>query len=530
MINDTNKALIYCRVSSPRQIKEGHGLENQEHRCRQYAVEKKLKVVEVFSEDESASGGLFDRPAMKELLNFLDRNQSERYFVIFDDLKRFARDVEVHFRLKTELVKLRAVKLRCLNFNFDDSPEGRFVETMFAACAQLEREQNKRQVIQKQKARLENGYWTFYPPAGYEYKKSRVHGKLLYQVHPLAETLGKVIEDFATNRLIGKVDVVRRLVELGILKESAPETTNFNFVRRLLSNPIYAGFIEYKPWQVPIRKGHHKAVITEEVHRLALNKMEKPERMPRNTDSLEWPLRRLVDCSICGKQYTGSANRSKNPDKHYPHYTCNNKYCTASPKNITKEIVEEKFLKLLKSIGADKPVLDLARAMILQMWKEKEKNFNTKKSNGLKRIGQIDVEIESFLSRIPKAKSESLVALYESKIDKLENEKKEIEKSLKNKKEPNLNEAIDLVLNFLGTPAEFWKYADLERKILIHSLIFIKNPEFSLETGFGTPNLSLPFYIKHYVMDQDDTLVEVEGVAPSSKRLKTAYCSKLSSG
>ncbi len=28
------KALIYCRVSSPKQKAEGHGLESQEHRCR----------------------------------------------------------------------------------------------------------------------------------------------------------------------------------------------------------------------------------------------------------------------------------------------------------------------------------------------------------------------------------------------------------------------------------------------------------------------------------------------------------------
>ena len=35
--NDKKKALIYCRVSAPRQKKEGNGLESQEHRCCQYA-------------------------------------------------------------------------------------------------------------------------------------------------------------------------------------------------------------------------------------------------------------------------------------------------------------------------------------------------------------------------------------------------------------------------------------------------------------------------------------------------------------
>ncbi len=68
----SNKALIYCRVSSERQVNEGHGLESQEHRCRQYALERKYEVLRVFK-DEGVSGGLTDRPAMNDLLQFLER-------------------------------------------------------------------------------------------------------------------------------------------------------------------------------------------------------------------------------------------------------------------------------------------------------------------------------------------------------------------------------------------------------------------------------------------------------------------------
>ena len=31
------KTVIYCRVSSDRQVREGHGLQGQEQRCRAYA-------------------------------------------------------------------------------------------------------------------------------------------------------------------------------------------------------------------------------------------------------------------------------------------------------------------------------------------------------------------------------------------------------------------------------------------------------------------------------------------------------------
>ena len=38
------RALVYCRVSSERQVNEGHGLDSQEQRCLAYAQGKGLTV------------------------------------------------------------------------------------------------------------------------------------------------------------------------------------------------------------------------------------------------------------------------------------------------------------------------------------------------------------------------------------------------------------------------------------------------------------------------------------------------------
>ena len=160
MTTEYTKAVIYCRVSSEKQVKDGNGLDSQEHRCREHASSLGLEVEEVFR-DEGISGGLFDRPAMHALIKYLDVNWQTKYVVIFDDLKRFARDVKVHLKLKSEFLG-RDAKLQCLNYNFDDSAEGEFVETIFAAQNELERKQNRRQVCQKMKARIERGYWCFF--------------------------------------------------------------------------------------------------------------------------------------------------------------------------------------------------------------------------------------------------------------------------------------------------------------------------------------------------------------------------------
>src|SRR5437870_11374933 len=94
-------ALTYCRVSSDRQKKEGHGLDSQEHRCREFAIQKGYGEPERVFPDSFTGGGDFRlRPAMRELLAYIDSKPYNRYVVIFDDLKRFARDTEFHLQLR----------------------------------------------------------------------------------------------------------------------------------------------------------------------------------------------------------------------------------------------------------------------------------------------------------------------------------------------------------------------------------------------------------------------------------------------
>jgi site-specific DNA recombinase len=151
------KALVYCRVSSSKQASEGHGLDSQEMRCRQYAERSGYEVEAVFPDDVSGGGDFMKRPGMVALLSYLDAQRARKdHVVIFDDLKRFARDTEFHIQLRRAFQR-RHARVECLNFRFDDTPEGKFVETIFAAQGELEREQNRRQVIQKMQARAARG-------------------------------------------------------------------------------------------------------------------------------------------------------------------------------------------------------------------------------------------------------------------------------------------------------------------------------------------------------------------------------------
>lgn len=187
------RAIIYCRVSSRQQETEGHGLESQESRCRKHAETRGYEVAATFPDTITGGGDFMKRPGMVALLSFLDAHPHERFVVIFDDLKRYARDVEFHLKLRREMDARRAVR-ECLNFNFDASPEGKFLETIVAAQGELEREQNGRQVAQKMRARMENGYWVHKAPIGYAYETAKGHGKVLKIVEPQASIIREAFE------------------------------------------------------------------------------------------------------------------------------------------------------------------------------------------------------------------------------------------------------------------------------------------------------------------------------------------------
>jgi hypothetical protein len=48
---------------------------------------------------------LFERKSINELFSYIDTNTQESYVVIFEDLNRLSRDIQVHGLLKSEFKK-----------------------------------------------------------------------------------------------------------------------------------------------------------------------------------------------------------------------------------------------------------------------------------------------------------------------------------------------------------------------------------------------------------------------------------------
>ena len=182
------KAVIYCRVSAAKQVREGDGLRSQEARCREYAQHRGYEVAEVFHDD--VSGSLKDRPAMKAMLGFLKRHRGTKHAVIIDDISRLARGIEAHIQLRTAIDVAGGV-LESPSIEFGEDADSELQEYLLATVAQHQRRKNAEQTRNRMRARAMNGYWVTYAPIGYRYERVAGHGKLLFGMSRLLRSSPK---------------------------------------------------------------------------------------------------------------------------------------------------------------------------------------------------------------------------------------------------------------------------------------------------------------------------------------------------
>lgn len=203
----TQQAVIYCRVSSPKQVTEGHGLASQETRCREYAKHKGYEVIDVFR-DEGLSGKLMDRPNMKAMLSYIKKRKADKPIVIIDDISRLARDIETHIHLRTAINEAGG-KLESPSIEFGDDSDSRLVEHLLASVAAHQREKNAEQVQNRMRARMMSGYNVFNAPIGYRYDEVGKHGKLLVPDQPCASVIIEALESFASGHFETQGEVKR---------------------------------------------------------------------------------------------------------------------------------------------------------------------------------------------------------------------------------------------------------------------------------------------------------------------------------
>ncbi|OGB77085.1 hypothetical protein A2476_02835, partial [candidate division CPR3 bacterium RIFOXYC2_FULL_35_7] len=370
-------AVIYTRVSTEEQAKEGASLEAQERLCKEYCIRQNWIILKVFRED-GVSGGKIDRPALQKLLDYVSKNKGKVNFCLVHKIDRFARDLSIHAQIKGRLIKY-GVELKSVTEDINNTPTGKAMEGMLAVFSEYYRNNLSCEVSKGQRERVLQGYWPFPAPIGYlNGFRDSFNGPIKKLKKPDCEYIKKALEDFAIGILQTPADFRRYLNETikkyKWRKTPIAKQQSFN----ILYNIFYAGYACLPSLGI-LQKGKSESMISLETFqkvqdRLKENSRKKYKRMPVNET---FPLKEKCYCLDCGYKITGAYATGRSAK--YPFYRCD-RGCKLGKrtKSISKDDFEEMFVIYVEKVKPQKRYIKLFNAVILDYYNKK---INEKKNN-----------------------------------------------------------------------------------------------------------------------------------------------------
>lgn len=510
----SDRAVIYCRVSSPTQMTRGHGLDSQETRCREFASSRGYTVDRVFKDD--MTGSLATRPGMQAMLSYLRKHRKTGLRVLIDDISRLARGLDAHLHLRSAINEAGGV-LESPSIEFGEDSDSILVENLLASVSQHQRQKNGEQVKNRMRARAMNGYWVFPAMAGYKFEKVPGHGKLLVRDEPIASILAEALEGFASGRFSGLPDVKAFLDATPEWPKPPSGEVQLQSLEYIFPRVIYAGYIDLPHWGISLVKGKHEPLISFATWQRIIEKFEGKSYAPARADLHEdFPLRGFVTCDCCGGFLT--AGWSKGREKHYPYYLCRTKGCGQKGKSIRKETIEGEFVEVLHQLTPTPTLFSVAEAMLCDIWDVRLAQAAHGAEHIEKEIAALDTKSAQIVERLVEADSPTLIAAYEGQIVKIEEQKAALADQAASTGQPKttFDEIVRTALTFLANPWKLWDSGSFEHQRAVLKLAFTGPMPYCRNEGYRTANLSLPFKMLAGLKSQDLRMVGGAGIEPAT--------------
>jgi DNA invertase Pin-like site-specific DNA recombinase len=243
------RAVIYARVSTEDQAKEGFSIAAQKKRLNAYCKARGWRVAGEYV-DEGLSGREAKRPSYQLMME--EKDKWDVLVVLkMDRIHRNSRN----FTTMMDNLSAWKKEFNSMQESFDTTTAiGRFVMDIIQRIAQLESEQTGERVKMgmAQKARKGNGYLGFGEPYGYEYRD-----KTLSVKEEEAQQVREMYSAYLAGASLQKL--VDTLNDRGVPSKKGGRW-NKESVANVLKNPLYCGRVR---WDGIVREGLHQPLIDE---------------------------------------------------------------------------------------------------------------------------------------------------------------------------------------------------------------------------------------------------------------------------
>ena len=114
--------VIYCRVSTEEQAKEGYSLKAQEKACLSHASQLGVDIKKIFVEHGKSAKNT-NRPELQNLLTYCTKHKADIDVIFIYKIDRLSRDMTDYTNLVVLLSKL-GIAIRSVTEHFDDTAVG----------------------------------------------------------------------------------------------------------------------------------------------------------------------------------------------------------------------------------------------------------------------------------------------------------------------------------------------------------------------------------------------------------------------
>jgi DNA invertase Pin-like site-specific DNA recombinase len=364
---------------------EFNSLDAQREACADYAKRQGWTVVATY-DDGGFTGANIDRPAFQRLLADVDAGKLD--VIVVYKVDRLSRSL-LDFARVLERFNGHNVSFVSVTQNFSTADAmGKLTLNMLMSFAEFEREMIAERTRDKIVAARRKGKWTGGAvPVGYyaverKLVRSASEALVIREVFDLYESHGSVL------------GVVRDLHARGRKRRKGEWTKDA--VRRVLSNPLYAGLISAAE---ELHRAEHEAIVPREqferVRQMLAGHAARPPRPGKNPAYL---LRGLLYCGVCCAAMTPSGSRA------YRYYRCvtrdklGTKACSSRP--LRAQAVEAFVVERVHALATNTAhIAELQDRMRARFGAEKEV-LSAQRAALPARIGKLSADAQAFATTL----------------------------------------------------------------------------------------------------------------------------------
>jgi site-specific DNA recombinase len=297
------KAVIYTRVSSKEQEKEGYSIPAQTKLLKDYAYKNNLKIVREFSDAETAKQA--GRADFGEMIEFLRKN-SEIKIILVEKTDRLYRNFRDYVTIDDLDLEIHLVKEgEVLSKN--SKSHQKFIHGIKVLMAKNYIDNLSEEVKKGQMEKAEQGEWPSTAPVGYRNNKETHR----IEVDPeKAPFIRELFESYGSGNY--SLEVLAEKAKSSGLFSINSMAINKAGIHRILKNPIYYG--EFY-WKGKKYQGNHEPIISRHLFDSVQRIFEESGHSKEAKRNLAFA--GLLKCNKCGCSMTGELKKGK-----YIYYKC----------------------------------------------------------------------------------------------------------------------------------------------------------------------------------------------------------------